>query len=153
MSTNLYAGTVAELDPGEALIVENAVRVRPQYVGCQLGNLWGESIEYANRVGSRNGFQSDVDADGVIRTVIAHEDPGVRNWLDTSGHREVFVAPRWAYSETPQEDDWPAVDCRKILLAEVRDHLPADTPEFGREERRAEIAIRQRHVRRRFRMF
>lgn len=153
MSTNLYAGGIAELDPGEALLVETRIGAQPQYVGFQLGNLWGESIEYADRVGSRNGFQSDVDEDGVIRWIVSHEDPGVRNWLDTSGHREVFLSPRWAYSETPARENWPTIAATKISLGEVRSHLPTSTPTFTAAQRRAEIALRQRHVQRRFRSF
>lgn len=153
MSTNLYAGTIAALEPEEALLVENWIPTPPQYVGLQLGNLWGESLEYASRVGSRNGSQVHVDSDGRIRWVVAHRDPGVRNWVDTSGHPEVFVAPRWAYSETPEKKDWPQVSCRKVRLDELRQHLPADTPDFSAEERRVEIAVRQRHVQKRFRCF
>ncbi|HEB89358.1 MAG TPA: hypothetical protein ENI85_07285 [Deltaproteobacteria bacterium] len=153
MATNLYAGGVAELAPDEALIVENRIRVPPSYVGFQLSNLWGESIEYAHRVGSRNGHQSHVDDDGVIRFVIAHEDPGIQNWLDTSGHREVFMAPRWAYSRTPDPEDWPTISARKVEFAEIREHLPADTKTFTPDERRQEIAIRRRHVAKRFRSF
>jgi hypothetical protein len=153
MSTNLYAGGVAELGPDEALIVENRIAVQPQYVGFQLGNLWGESIEYANQVGSRNGHQSRVDDDGVIRLVIAHRDPGVPNWLDTTGHREVFMAPRWAYSETPDPEQWPTVTAIKVPFDEIRAHLPPETPVVTPEERRSEIAVRQRHVRKRFRAF
>jgi hypothetical protein len=153
MSTNLYAGGVAELADDEALIVENRIQLPPQYIGFQLANLWGESIEYANRVGSRNGFQSDVDADGAIRLVLAHRDPGVRNWVDVTGQRAVFMSPRWAYSRTPAREQWPTITARKVPLTEVRKHLPEGTPEFTPAQRRAEIASRQRHVRKRFRAF
>ncbi len=153
MATNLYAGGVAELAPDEALIVENRIRVPPSYVGFQLSNLWGESIEYAHRVGSRNGHQSHVDRDGVIRLVIAHEDPGIQNWLDTSGHSEVFMAPRWAYSRTPDPDDWPSISARKVKFSEIRDHLPGDTKTITPAERLEEIRIRRRHVAKRFRSF
>ena len=79
MSTNLYAGAVFELEPEEALIIENRIPLKPNYVGIQLSNLWGESIEYANQVGSLNGHQMVADPDGVIRLVVAHRDPGVPN--------------------------------------------------------------------------
>ncbi len=153
MSTNLYAGGIAELADDEALIVESRVSVPPQYIGFQLSNLWGESIEYASCVGSRNGFQSHVDEDGAIRLVVAHRDPGVRNWLDATGQRAVFMSPRWAYSQTPPTDQWPRIAATKVRLADVRSHLPASTPPFSPAERRAEIAQRERHVRKRFRVF
>ena len=153
MSTNLYAGGVFELEPDEALIVENRIAKKPQYVGFQIANLWGESMEYADRIGSLNGAQTEVDPDGVIRLVIAHEDPGVPNWIDTSGHREGFLTPRWAYSEKPQPDEWPSITAKKVRFDEVREQLPETTRTVSPAERREEIRIRREHVRRRFRVF
>ncbi len=153
MSTNLYAGGVFELEPDQALIVENRIPRKPQYVGFQVANLWGESMEYANRTGSLNGAQVETDADDVIRLVIAHEDPGVPNWIDTSGHREGFLTPRWAYSEQPPVDEWPSIAAKRVRFDEVRDHLPETTRRVSAEERRTQIRIRQEHVQRRFRVF
>jgi hypothetical protein len=153
MSTNLYAGGVFELARDEALVIENVVKRQPQYTGFQLANLWGESIEYANSLGSLNGSQSEVDPDGVIRLVVAHRDPGVANWLDTTGHPEGFMTPRWAYSETPPPDEWPTIRAKKVRFDEVRQHLHPSTRPFSPEERRAQIRIRQRHVQKRYRVF
>ena len=153
MSTNLYAGGVYELEPDEALIVENRIPLAPQYVGFQLGNLWGESMEYANALGSLNGHQSEVDPDGVIRLVIAHRDPGVPNWLDTTGHREGFMTPRWAFSETPPQEQWPSITAKKVRFDEIREHLPDSTRTVSPEERRDQIRERQLHVQRRYRVF
>jgi hypothetical protein len=153
MSTNLYAGGVFELEPDEALIIENHVRLKPQYTGFQVGNLWGESIEYADRIGSLNGHQMVVDSDGIIRIVLAHRDPGVPNWVDTSGHREGFMTTRWAYSETPAAQDWPGVSAKKVSFGKIRHHLPGDTAVVTPDERRAQIGVRQRHVQKRYRVF
>ena len=153
MGTNLYAGGVFELEEDEALVIENRVRRPAQYVGFQLGNLWGESLEYGHRTGSLNGAQMHTDADGVARLVVAHRDPGVPNWLDTAGHREGFLTPRWAYSETPPPEDWPSISATKVRFDEIRTHLPADTPAVTPGERAEQIALRARHVQKRFRVF
>ncbi len=153
MSTNLYAGAVWQLEPDEALIIENRIKLAPNYIGFQLGNLWGESIEYGNNMGSLNGFQSEVDPDGVIRLVLAHRDPGVPNWLDTTGHREGFLTPRWAYSQQPPQEQWPSISCRKVKFDEIRQQLPDTTGTVTPEERREQIRIRQAHVLKRFRVF
>ena len=153
MSTNLYAGGVFELEPDEALIIENRIPLQPHYVGIQLSNLWGESLEYANQIGSLNGHQMIVDPDGVIRLVVAHRDPGVANWLDTSGHREGFIAPRWAFSETPDKEYWPSISARKVPFSQILQQLPASTTQVTPEQRREQIIIRQQHVQRRFRAF
>ena len=83
-STNIYAGGVYDLEPDEALVIESRVQVEPEYIGFHLSNLWGESHDFANHQSSLNGFQAENDADGALRWVIAHRDPGVPNWLDTT---------------------------------------------------------------------
>ena len=153
MSTNLYAGGIFEIEDDEALIIENRIPIAPQYIGFQIANLWGESIDYGNAIGSLNGAQTEVDADGVIRLVIAHKDPGVPNWVDTTGHREGFLTPRWAYSETPPTADWPELKVIKVPFEELRSHLPAETRGVSPEERREQIRLRQTHVLKRYRAF
>jgi len=153
MSTNLYAGGVFELGPDEALIVENRIPLQPQYIGFQIGNLWGESMEYANHLGSLNGHQLEADPDGVIRLVIAHRDPGVPHWIDTTGHPEGFMSPRWAYSETPLKEQWPSIAATKVRFDEIRKFLPEGTRTVSSEARREQIRIRQEHVQKRFRSF
>ena len=70
-STNIYAGGVFELEPDEALVIESRIPTPPQYIGFHLGNLWGESLDFANRHTSLNGFQVEPDPDGVLRYVVA----------------------------------------------------------------------------------
>ena len=152
-STNLYAGGVFELQPDEALVIENRILLKPQYVGFQIGNLWGESIEYADQIGSLNGHQMATDTDGVLRIVVAHSDPGVPNWIDTTGHGEGFMTPRWTYSETPSPEDWPEITAKKVPFSRIRQYLPADTGIVTAEQRREQIRIRQMHVQKRYRMF
>ena len=153
MSTNLYAGGIYELEPDEALIVETRIRIKPQYVGFQIGNLWGESMEYGNNTGSLNGAQSAMDPGGTIHWVVAHKDPGVPNWIDTTGHGEGFLTPRWAYSETPADEDWPTIAAKKVPFDEIRNHLPETTGRISPDERREQVRIRQAHVLKRYRAF
>ena len=74
---------MAMAGPDDALIIENRVQGKPHYIGFQLGSLWGESMEFGNRLGSLNGHQSEADPDGVIRLVVAHADPCVPNCCST----------------------------------------------------------------------
>jgi hypothetical protein len=152
-STNIYAGGVFELEPEEALVVESRIPVPPQYIGFHLSNLWGESFDYANRVSSLNGSQAEFDADGALRFVIAHRDPGVPNWVDTTGHREGFMAARWAYTEKPPPERWPTIRAERVRFGEIRARLPSGVRSVSPEERREQIRIRQEHVQRRYRQF
>ena len=37
--------------------------------------------------------------DHVQRWVVSHRDPGIQNWLDTTGLPRGYLSHRWAYSE------------------------------------------------------
>lgn len=141
---NLNAWGHFDLAEDEALIVD-CVPAKAQYWSLHLGNFWWESLDYANRQTSLNGFQAQLDSDGHFRAVVSPIDPGVPNWLDTCG---VLVGPmlfRWVVSEAG-----PDVACAVVKANEVRAHLPADTPTVSADERAEVIARRRAHVTRRF---
>jgi hypothetical protein len=150
-ATNVYSGGVYELGPDEVLVIEERIPIPPLYVGFNLSNLWGESFDYANHTSSLNGVQAEPDPDGVLRFVVAHRDPGVPNWLDTTGHPEGFMGLRWVYSDRPAE--LPTVKVVKAPFEKIRQHLPAGVRSVSPEERREQIRIRQRHVQRRYRQY
>jgi len=149
--TNVYSGGMFDLGPDESLLVEVDVPVKPSYTGFHLGNLWGESLDYANHVTSLNGFQAEPDTDGLTRYVVAHSDPGVPNWLDTTGQQRGFLTMRWTYPESP--DELPKVNVSKLPLTAIRQHLPASTRIVSPDERKGQIRIRQEHVQRRYRQY
>jgi len=150
-ATNVYAGGVFELAPDEALVVEVVVHEPPVYSGFHLANLWGESLDFANHQSSLNGFQTELDPDGVRRYVVAHEDPGVPNWLDTTGLSEGFLAVRWTYPTPPAR--MPETRVLKVRRDDLRAHLPAGTRTVSPVERRERIRVRQAHVQRRYRQY
>src|SRR5690349_3852625 len=131
-STNVYAGGVYELAADEALVIDVRVPVAPLYQGCHLANLWGESLDYANHQSSLNGFQTAWDDDGVAgqsgarcaRYVIAHRDPGVANWLDTTRLPVGFMTFRWTYATPPAAS--PTVAVEKIAFDDVAGRFGTD---------------------------
>ncbi len=129
----------------EALLIEAPVAECP-YTNIQLANVWMESLDYASRQTSLNHATAHVDADDRVRYVISLRDPGVQNWLDTAGHTEGSLVARWTYC-----DDYPTgISAELIDLADLDDHLPADTPRVSSEARARTIAARQAAVSRRF---
>jgi hypothetical protein len=150
-STNVYAGGVYELADDEALVLHVQVPIPPLYQGFHLANLWGESLDYANHQSSLNGFQTAWDADGVARYVIAHRDPGIANWLDTTGVPVGFMTFRWTYGAAPAA--MPEVRVEKVPYAEVAGRLGDDASRVSPEERRRVIAMRRAHVQRRYRQY
>ena len=83
-----------------------------------------------------------------MRYVISEQNPGIANWLETTGHRTGPIMLRWQRLERDltQEQDGPTVEV--VPFAEVRDHLPHHSP-VSPEEYAARIAARQRSVARR----
>jgi hypothetical protein len=135
-----YGNDYYRVEPGQAMIVESAVP-DARYWAFQLCGLWFESADYVNRQTSINGSQAVIDADGLFRCVLAHEDPGVPNWLDLGGHVEGLLQYRWIWTK-----DDPRPTCRTLPFSELRDALPPTTPRVGNEERRRIVAARQRAV-------
>ena len=153
MSTNIYAGGVYDLAEDEALYVEATFTGTPVYTSMHLGNMWGESPDYANHQSSLNHHQMHMGPDGKQRWVVAHRDPGVQNWVDTTGLRRGFLSHRWAYSELPEKEHWPTITGRKVRFDEIDGLFPDDHPRVTPAERADAIRIRQRHVQKRFRVF
>ena len=147
-ATNIYAGGLYELGPEEALIITQEIPVEPVYTGFNLCNIWGESYDYANYVTSLNNVQVRADDDGRVRYVVAHQDPGANNWLDTTGHPSGMLSQRWAYHERPEA--LPTVAFQTVAFDELWDHLPPETVRVSPEERREQVQVRQGHTQRRF---
>jgi hypothetical protein len=133
-----------KLAPDEALIIE----VTPPeglYWGYSLGNIWWETIDYGNRQSSLNGFQAVVDGDGKVRVVVAHQDPGVANWLDTAGHSQGPIILRCVRTETA-----PVPTVSVVPFDRLAEELPSDTRWVAARERASAIDIRRKAVSRRF---
>ena len=138
-----YGNDYYRLAPGEAMIIETDVP-DARYWAFQLCGLWFEGRDYTNRQTSINNHQAALDTDGRFRCVLAHEDPGVPNWLDAAGHVEGLLQYRWIWTRTN-----PRPSCRIVSLADLRTYLPADTPRVSPAERARGIATRRRHIARR----
>ncbi len=152
-STNVYSGGVYQLEPDEALIIESKVPVEPSFLGFHLSNLWGESLDFESYQSNLNPALMEFSEDGVYRWVVAHADPGVANWVDTTGLGHGFLTVRYTYERQPPREDWPTLRVEKVALADVREHMPPETGEVTAADREAAILMRHRHVQRRYRQY
>ena len=149
----LYAAGTFDLEDDEALVVKMTAPVEPHYVGFQLGNLWGESLDQANYVSSQTGTQNPPASDGARYYVISARDPGTPGWLDTTGLSKVTMSMRFIYRQDPPRDRMPTLEAFGTKIQNVRALLPADTPTITPEARRREVDARQRHIQRRWRQY
>ena len=112
-----YGQTWWHVEEDEALLYE--VDVPPcVYWAVQLGDVWYQSLDWVNRQSSLNGHQAQVSADGVFRAVISHRDPGIANWLDTTGATQGCITYRWN-----QADSSPVPTLRLIPFADLEGYL------------------------------
>ena len=134
-----------DLRPDQALVITIPVSDAP-YLGFQLGSLWYISLDYINHQTSLNNTQAQADPDGKVRIVVADQNPGVTNWVETLGHRRGFLQFRWQrVSRQLTDADGPAVQ-----LVDV-DAIPTALPYFEHnkisdDEWRARIALRQQQI-------
>lgn len=135
----VYYDGVWHIEDDEALVIESEVPARCRYWNLQLADPLFCGIDMINRQTSLNGFQARLDGDGKIRAVLSRGDPAVPNWLDSGGYRRGSMVGRWLES-----DSAPQPSVRKVPLAEVRDLLPADTPEVTPERRDAALRVRRK---------
>ncbi|MBP1687466.1 MAG: hypothetical protein H6Q33_3609 [Deltaproteobacteria bacterium] len=89
-----YHQAYFELGAEEALVIE-FTPPRCKYWMIVLHNHWTETLDYRYHQITLNCRSAQVRADGSVRCVVAHRDPGVPNWLDTAGHARGTVGVRW----------------------------------------------------------
>ena len=152
-STNIYAGGVYLLDDDEALVMESRVVVPPSFMGFHLANLWGESLDFESYPSNLNEHMLEQDADGAYRWVVCHRDPGLANWVHTTGLPHGYLTIRWTYPTPPPQEQWPTLIVKKVAFEDIRSHFPADAKSATPQQRQADILMRHRHVQRRYRQY
>jgi len=147
----LYAAGLFHIAQDEALVVKVTAPLEPHYIGFQLNNFWFEGPDQQNYTSSLSGHQLPIASDGSRYYIIAHQDPGVQGWVDTTGLKKGIHAMRFLFRENPPTDQAPTAEATLIKIEALGDILPAGTPKVGAEERQEEIAIRQSHIKQRWR--
>jgi hypothetical protein len=129
----------------EAVVIELAPP-DSTFWSISLANRYWQSLDYATRQSSLNMHQAALEADGTLRVVICHDDPGVANWLDPCGQTTGTLAIRFLACRGAVEPSIRSV-ARNRLATSVAAASKLVTP----EQRAAVLAQRNAGVRRRFR--
>lgn len=144
-----YSSGWWQLEDDEALVL-TLWPMPGNYQGIQLTDLWFSSLEYANRQTSLNGDQTARSSDGAYRIVIAARDPGVPNWLDTTGLPRGVIMLRFdGMGRKPFPiDKFPVLE--KVKFSDLVDRLPADTRRITTEQRARVLSERRAAIQRRY---
>lgn len=108
------------LAPDEALVIEAKPPVCEHW-NFQLNNYWMESLDYANFRIHTNKHLATYLADGSVRIIVAHDDPGLPNWINTTGHESGTMCFRWIRAE-----QHPQPSTRVMKFAELKSRFGGD---------------------------
>jgi len=133
-----YHEGVFRLADDDALVVEARLPAGADYYSWSLTDRMLVTLDWTHAQTSLNKSQGIVDADGVLRVVVCATDPGVANWMDTTGYRSGVVQCREIGSV-----EVPEVTARVVPIASLRDHLPPDTVSVTPEERARALLTRR----------
>jgi hypothetical protein len=139
LAGQFYYEGVYDLKDDEALIIESPVPAKCDYRSLILTNEIYETTDWINNHASLNDAQSRPDSDGKLRIVVSAKDPGIANWMDTSGYPTGVIQGRWTGC-----DSQPIPEVRKVKLKDLATLLPKDTLRVSAEQRQAVIRERRR---------
>jgi len=111
---NAYSMGPFLLEPDQALVIEGRMP-ECRFANVMLWNRYLQTFEYPWRRISLNRKQMQLGGDGAYRIVVAHRDPGVPNWLDTSGRRNGTIYWRFLLPD----GDPPTPATRVVPISEV----------------------------------
>jgi hypothetical protein len=89
--------------------------------------------------------RTKVDSDDVVRLVIAHDDPGVHNWLDTQGFSNGNLTYRNLMSQNRAR-----FRTRLVKRSGLLDALPSDTAMVSEGERVKQMLDRYHSIKLRY---
>lgn len=110
------------LAPDEALVIE----VTPptcEHWNFQLNNYWMESLDYAHYRIHTNKHLAHYEPDSRVRIIVAHNDPGLPNWINTTGHSSGTMCFRWIRAE-----QHPQPDTRVVKLSQLQAAIKQKQP-------------------------
>lgn len=81
---NVYSMAPWLLQPDQALIIRGRWP-KCRFANIALWNLFLQTLDYRYRQVSLNRVQTALEPDGSFKMILAHQDPGLPNWLDTEG--------------------------------------------------------------------
>jgi hypothetical protein len=138
-----------ELAEDEALII-TANEAGAGFRDVTLCSLFFTSLAFWERTNCFNMTQMAPDADGRFTYVIAHQDPGIHNWLDTGGRQQLIFGHRWQAFGPGGATATPSFTSCVVKFSDLHTKLPPGAARIDATGRAAQIASRTAGFKRRF---
>ncbi len=137
MPLQSYHEGAFDLDEEHCLLLEATLPEGCDYFSFSLTDRMFVTLDWTHAQTSLNSAQAVPDDDGVLRVVVSGSDPGVANWMDTTGYQRGVLQCRWIGSE-----ETPEVSASLVLLDELDGRLPESTRRLSPAERVAALQAR-----------
>jgi hypothetical protein len=140
--TQLISFIRLELEDDEAYVVTFGTGDAP-FRDAVLHDSWFRTIDYWERQTSLCVAQSIPNDDNTTTYVISARDPGVHNWLDTTGlHRTLFVH-RWQGMPRQPNRPLPLATGRLVKFSELDEALPRNVRRVTPQQRAQQLLERR----------
>lgn len=136
LAQQTYCHADIALGPDEALVMEVKVPPSCAYWSVQLMDRFYNALDSMFHQTGLNGNTAKPSADGTMRFVIAHSDPGVANWLDSRGYAEGAVRWRFLRGEEPH------IASRIVPFSETAAFSGPNWPRLTKKQRATEMRKR-----------
>jgi hypothetical protein len=130
-----------DLSPDQALFVQ-VPDVQSGYSGVELMNVFGAALPYTLAQTTLNNTTAFADPDGYTYYVVSATNPGVANWLDSSGVSTGEIFARFENLPDGTDPIGLPVTTEVVPVADVANYLPTDTPTVSPAEYAAEMSQR-----------
>lgn len=132
-----------KLEPDEALVIEFDHH-DDFWMMTNMG-VFFNSMDFLYRPVSYTPSRTKVDSDGKVRLVLAHEDPGYHNWIDTQGFEQGNLTNRNVMSNRYTE-----FRTKVVKHSELASVMPRDAARVTPEDRARLMLQRFRAIQRRY---
>ncbi|MFT7529893.1 MAG: hypothetical protein ACI9FD_000896 [Gammaproteobacteria bacterium] len=117
--------------------------LKARYFTLQVQDLWLESTEYIEHTSTLNIDQSKANADGTITYVVATQDPGYYNWIDTGGLNNGFLVGRWELFKEATSGEGAVRSVQLINLKDLASIMPEGSHTLSSEQRQQQLSERK----------
>ncbi|MDG2003240.1 MAG: hypothetical protein P8J20_07905 [Novosphingobium sp.] len=111
-----------------------------------LGDVLFNSLNYWDNTSCLNSAQMAADETGLFTSVVAHHDPGVHNWLDTTGVRQMIWGQRWQSFPGGVAKEQPTIEAKLVKLDDLEKNMPQGALRIDATGRAEQVAARQAGV-------
>ena len=113
-----YTGASYKLADDEVILIEGK-KVPCRYWSCQLLTHYLQTGDFRYHRVSINDSQARYEDDGTFRIYASHQNPGVKNWLDTEGRRRGQIVLRTLLAETDMDPEMSVIKIADIPTSDL----------------------------------